>query len=46
MDAGYQRRPRFAQEGPWLDSCEECARVPYEQPTQFQKTEEDPTNGF
>lgn len=46
MDAGYQRRPRFAQEGPWLDSCEECARVLYEQPPQFQKTEEDPSNGF
>ncbi len=44
-NAGYQRRPRFAQEGPWLDSCEECARVPYEQPAQFQK-QEDPANGF
>jgi len=44
--AGYSRRPKYAQEGPWLDACEECARVPYEQPLQFQKTEEDPANGF
>jgi hypothetical protein len=43
--AGYQRRARFAQVGPWLDACETCARVPYEQPAQFQK-EEDPANGF
>jgi len=46
-EAGYSRRPRFAQEGPWLDACEHCARVPYEQPKQFQKEkEEDPANGF
>lgn len=46
-NAGYSRRAKFAQEGPWLDSCEACARVPYEQPAQFQKTEEDPaTVGF
>jgi hypothetical protein len=44
--AAYQRRPRFAQKGPWLSSCETCARVPYEQPEQFQKNEEDPANGF
>lgn len=43
-DAGYSRRARYAQEGPWLDSCETCARVPYEQPAQFK---EDPaTVGF
>jgi hypothetical protein len=45
-EAGYLRRLRFAQEGPWLDACEMCARVPYEQPAQFQKTEEDITRGF
>ncbi len=46
-DAGYSRRPKYAQEGAWLDSCEDCARIPYEQPAQFQKTEEDPaTVGF
>lgn len=47
-NAAYQRRPRFAQQGPWLDSCETCARVPYEQPEQFQEQtkEEDPANGF
>jgi hypothetical protein len=43
--AAYGRRPRFANQGPWLDACETCARVPYEQPEQFQK-EEDPANGF
>jgi hypothetical protein len=35
--AGYQRRKQYAQEGPWLDACETCARVPYEQPKQFQE---------
>jgi hypothetical protein len=37
-NAGYSRRPQYAQEGPWLDACENCARTPYEQPAQF-KTE-------
>lgn len=36
-EAGYQRRPQYAQQGPWLDACETCARVPYEQPAQFQE---------
>lgn len=35
--AGYQRRKQFAQVGPWLDACENCARVPYDQPVQFQE---------
>lgn len=35
--AGYQRRLQYAQQGPWLDSCESCARTPYEQPKQFQE---------
>ena len=39
-EAGYQRRKQYAQEGPWLPSCEHCARVPYEQPKQFQQQEE------
>jgi hypothetical protein len=43
-EAGYQRREQYAQQGPWMDACEECARVPYEQPAQFQKEEEDPAN--
>jgi len=34
-NAGYQRRAKYAQQGEWLDACEECARVPYEQPAQF-----------
>lgn len=38
--AGYQRRKQYAQQGPWLPSCEHCARVPYEQPAQFQKVED------
>lgn len=33
--AGYSRRKQYAQEGPWLDSCESCARKPYDQPKQF-----------
>jgi len=46
-EAGYQRRARYAQQGPWLPACEECARVPYEPPAQFQeKKEEDPAQGF
>jgi hypothetical protein len=36
-EAGYQRRKQYAQEGPWLNACEKCARVPYEPPKQFQK---------
>jgi hypothetical protein len=35
--AGYSRRAKFAQVGPWLDACENCARTPYEQPKQFQE---------
>jgi len=31
-NAGYQRREKFATVGPWIDCCESCARVPYEQP--------------
>jgi hypothetical protein len=42
-EAGYLRRPQYAQQGPWLDACEPCARTPYEQPAQFQ---EDPAQGF
>lgn len=45
--AGYQRTAKYARVGPWLDACEPCARVPYEQPAQLQKQEEDPaTVGF
>lgn len=44
--AGYQRRETYAGVGPWLDACEEHAKMPYEQPKQFQKDEEDPANGF
>lgn len=44
-EAGYQRRKQFAQQGEWLPACEECARVPYEQPAQFQK-EEAPVEAF
>jgi hypothetical protein len=36
--AGYSRRAKYAQTGPWLDACENCARIPYEQPAQFQET--------
>jgi hypothetical protein len=43
-EAGFSRRPRFAQEGPWLDACEACAKTPYEQPKQFQT--EDTSVGF
>jgi hypothetical protein len=35
-EAGYSRRVQYAQQGEWLDSCEACARIPYEQPAQFQ----------
>ena len=42
-NAGYLRRPKFAQQGEWLNACESCARAPYEQPAQFQ---EDPGQGF
>lgn len=44
-NAGYQRREKYAQQGPWLPACESCARVPYEQPEQFQKAE-DTSAGF
>ena len=40
--AGYSRRQKYAQEGPWIDACEECARVPYEQPKQFQDGNAEP----
>lgn len=43
--AGYKRRPKYANEGPWLDACEDCARKPYEQPKQFQKEEQDVQTG-
>jgi hypothetical protein len=35
--AGFQRRETYANVGPWFDSCEDCARVEYDQPKQFQK---------
>lgn len=38
-NAGYSRRKEYAQEGPWLDACEPCARTPYEPPKQFQQEE-------
>jgi hypothetical protein len=38
--AGFLRRPKYAQEGPWLDACYECACVPYERPKQFQEATE------
>ncbi|VVB52882.1 Uncharacterised protein [uncultured archaeon] len=38
-EAGYSRTEKYARVGPWLDACEECARIPYEQPAQFQKGE-------
>lgn len=37
VEAGYQRRQTYAGVGPWFDACENCARVEYEQPKQFQK---------
>jgi len=43
-EAGYQRRQQYAQQGPWLDACEACARVPYEQPAQFQQKESEEAN--
>lgn len=45
-EAGYSRRPQYAQAGPWLDSCETCARVPYEQPKQFQDTPAETVEAF
>lgn len=39
--AGYLRRKQYAQEGPWLNACENCARVPYDPPKQFQTQEAD-----
>ncbi len=44
-NAGYSRYKKYAKVGPAVDSCETCARKPYEQPPQFQK-EEDPSQGF
>ena len=44
-NAGYSRRKQFAQQGPWLDSCENCARTGYEQPEQF-KTEPETVEAF
>ena len=38
--AGYQRREQYAQQGPWRDACNDCAKKPYEQPKQFQQEEE------
>lgn len=35
--AGYSRRKQYAQVGPWLDACENCARKGYDPPEQFQK---------
>jgi hypothetical protein len=46
MGAGYQRRAKYAQQGPWLDACEECARVLYEQSVQFQEKEEEVNAAF
>jgi hypothetical protein len=37
--AGYGRYKQYARVGPILDACENCARVPYEQPPQFKKEE-------
>ncbi len=36
-DAGYSRYKQFAKVGAALDSCESCAKKPYEQPPQFQE---------
>jgi hypothetical protein len=44
--AGFQRRETYAGVGPWFDACQSCAEKPYEQPAQFQKTEENPSQGF
>lgn len=35
--AGYSRREKYAQTGPWHDACQSCAEVPYAQPEQFQE---------
>lgn len=42
--AGYQRREIYATVGPWLDACEEHAKIPYEQPKQFQREENHESN--
>jgi hypothetical protein len=44
-NAGYSRRKQYAQQGPWLDACENCARIPYEQPAQF-KSEPETVEAF
>lgn len=31
-EAGYSRREKYATVGPWHNACENCARIPYEQP--------------
>lgn len=38
--AGYLRRKQFAQEGPWLDACENCARIPYPEPKEKKNEEQ------
>jgi hypothetical protein len=35
--AMYGRRKQYAKVGPWLDCCENCVKVPYEVPPQFQE---------
>ncbi len=35
--AGFERREKYANVGPWFPACQECAIVPYEQPPQFKK---------
>ena len=35
--AGYLRREKYAQTGPWFEACESCALKPYEQPEQFKE---------
>lgn len=33
--AGYSRYKQYSRVGPLLDACENCARVPYDQPPQL-----------
>ena len=35
--AAYQRAEDTRPSGPFFDACEECAKVPYPQPKQFQQ---------
>ena len=37
--AGYSRRENGTSRGPYFDACENCARVEYPQPQQFQEEE-------